>query len=124
MELTKAALDVLVAQELAKPQPAVYRQAEPRVGAAPYATLWLGQGADVATTVVALSQGTAVEGNPIFGAHPSPARIIAVKVGVAGAMTVAMRVLGKKHPTGAKAVGYATGALGAAAAILNARYLR
>ncbi|MCR4342147.1 MAG: hypothetical protein NUW01_19900, partial [Gemmatimonadaceae bacterium] len=89
-----------------------------RVGPGPYAALFGGQGADIATTLMGRSRGMR-ETNPLgFGG---------VMAGKAALMTLGpllMRKLAKQgHPTAAKVMGYGMGAAGAVPAVMNARTL-
>ena len=82
----------------------------------------IGQTADLVTTIDALNRG-AVEGNPIWGRHPSAKKLILGKAPMIGLGYVLHKV-GPKNPKFAKTIAYSIGALGAGLAIHNARVSR
>lgn len=91
---------------------------EEHTGLLPYLAMAGGQGADLATTLMALRDPRLREGNPMFGNHP--AAIIGTKLAVPLAMAMAMRGLDKSdHDTASKLIGYLMGVGGAIPAALN-----
>lgn len=112
-------LDQLVAQELAKPQAAISAPA-PKKGVSKWAQLasLAGHAADAGSTIHALNNG-ATEANPLYGKHPSPGKVLAIKGGSAAFQALLQHVLGKKSPGTANAIGYGTGAALGGVAINN-----
>lgn len=71
--------------------------------------------ADGLSTVHSISNG-ATEMNPIYGKHPSAARVMGTKGAAAALQMLIQHVLGKEHPKAANILGYTTGgALGGVA---------
>lgn len=86
---------------------------------APWASAALigGNAGDAASTVLALQNPNAHEANPIFGAHPSTGKVLAIKGGVTLAEWLLMRRLAKQHPKLANGLSAAIGGtMGAIAA--------
>lgn len=89
------------------------------LGAGPYAALFAGQGADIATTLAALSTGKFHEGNPM-GAKG----VLAAKAAALCLVPWLMQKLAKNGDRkAAKIMGYGVGAAGAIPAIHNVRQL-
>lgn len=91
------------------------------IGVWPYAAFVGGQVADGWTTKEALDRG-AKEGNPILGNNI--AQILATKAGIDVGVALAMKKLSKTHPKIAKALGYASGTIGALATGHNLKAAR
>jgi hypothetical protein len=92
--------------------------APPRRGVSKWAQLATlgGHAADAGSTIYALNHG-GLEGNPIYGEHPSMGKIAAVKGGSAALQMLLQHVIGKSSPTAANVMGFGTGAaLGGVAA--------
>lgn len=108
----KADLERLVAEELAKPSPAATAPAPERKRVSPWAQLATvaGNAFDAGTTIHALNQG-AMEGNPMYGDHPSAGKVLGIKAGTTAAQLLLQHLLGKKSPGAANAMGFATGGL-------------
>ena len=79
----------------------------------------VGQGLDTVSTIQALNRG-AVETNPLLGARPSAAKLIAAKLPMIGVGWLLTKVH-PRHPKIAKGTAYVIGAVGAGLAIHNAR---
>ncbi len=89
------------------------------IGPGPYAALFGGQGADLATTLMAMRKPGAREMNPL-----GMGGVMAGKAGMMALMPWVMRKLAKGgHPTAAKLLGYGVGAAGAVPAAWNARQM-
>jgi len=112
----------LIREEAAKMRPAETRQAaadDKGISPWPYLALAGGQGADVATTLYALTQPGMREANPVLSGL-SPAAIAGVKAGVSLTLGLLMRHLDKKgKDKAAKTLGYVVGAAGAIPAAKN-----
>jgi hypothetical protein len=89
------------------------------IGLAPYLALIGGNGADLATTLQAISSGRGKEGNPLM-AKMGPAGIAAMKVGGTAGIALLMKHLAKEHPGLAKWIGYLNGGAMGALAVRNA----
>jgi hypothetical protein len=96
-------------------QPAQQAEQSSGIGLGPYAALFGGEGADIASTLIAKARG-AQEGNPLLGNFGAGA--IAGKIGLSILAALALKHLAAAgHPAIAKALGYGSGAgLGAVAA--------
>jgi hypothetical protein len=86
------------------------------------AAMAIGQGLDTASTLHALSRG-AVEANPIYGARPSAAKLIAGKLPMIGVGYLLTKIA-PRHPKLARGLAYTIGGVGAGLAIHNARQAR
>ncbi len=89
------------------------------IGLAPYLALIGGNGADLATTLQAISSGRGREGNPVL-AKMGPGGIAAMKVGGTAGIALLMKQLAKEHPDLAKWIGYLNGGAMGALAVRNA----
>jgi hypothetical protein len=89
------------------------------IGPWPYLALIGGNGADLATTLQAISSGRGKEGNPVM-AKMGPAGIAAMKVGGTAGIALLMKHLAKEHPDLAKWIGYLNGGAMGALAVRNA----
>jgi hypothetical protein len=93
----------------------------------PFSVLVIGQALDVVTTVHQINTPRlhCSEANPLFGAHPSTMKLLLPKVGLVAGVSALMAVAARKGtPAGrrvAKAFGYALGAMGGTAGVLNYR---
>lgn len=109
---SKAALDALVAAELTKPQASVSAPAPPpdKKGVSKWAQLATlgGHMGDAASTIYVQNKGGR-DLNPVFGDHPSNAKVIGVKSGSAALQMLLQHLLGKRHPKLANGLGYGTG---------------
>ena len=96
------------------------------IGASPYLAMFGGQLADLFSTGHALNAG-AVEGNPLFGKHPSMKTLALVKgAGIAGLAGLMRWLSSHRNGSGqqdgvnaAKGIGYGVGGLGTAVAAWN-----
>jgi hypothetical protein len=79
----------------------------------------VGQTADLVTTVQALNRG-AVEANPIYGKHPSTAKLVAASLPMVGLGYLLHRIA-PKNPKLAKGIAYAVGGVGVGLAVSNSR---
>ena len=87
------------------------------IGAAPYVSMFGGQGADIATTVAAVKSGRFREANPL-----GLTGVLAAKGAALTLVPWLMRKLARDgHPTAAKILGHGVGAAGAVPAALNMR---
>jgi hypothetical protein len=101
--------------------PAQVEQAESGagIGPGPYAALFAGQGADLATTLMAMRKPGAREMNPL-----GVGGVVASKMAMMALMPFLMRKFAKQgNGTAAKALGYGIGAAGAVPAVWNARQM-
>lgn len=97
------------------------QSAPPRhgIGIAPYAALIGGNGADLATTLRALTSGAGHEANPLMST--SPVGITAQKAAGTAGLALLMHELAQRgHPKIAKAIGYLDGGAMAGLALHNA----
>jgi hypothetical protein len=78
-----------------------------------------GQGADLVTTTQALNRG-AVESNPIYGKHPSAAKLVAAKLPMLGLGYLLHRIA-PRNPKLTKGIAYTIGGVGMGLAISNSR---
>jgi hypothetical protein len=78
-----------------------------------------GQGADLVTTIRALNRG-AVEANPIYGKHPSTAKLVAGTLPMVG-LGYLLHKIAPRNPKLAKGIAYAVGGIGVGLAISNNR---
>lgn len=109
-----AALNAMVAAELAKPSAGIEAPAPdaPRKGVSKWAQLatLVGHGADAASTIHTLGANpNAVETNPLYGQYPSAGKILGIKGGEAAMQMLMQHVIGKSHPGIANMLGYGTG---------------
>lgn len=105
-------------------QPDVVERPVPGIGAGPYAALGVGQGLDTWSTLGAIHRGGAEGNSGVYGAHPSPTRLIGTKAVMTLPVMLAMHELSKTHPKIAKTLGYGGGILGGLLATLNSRVER
>jgi hypothetical protein len=59
---------------------------------------WAATTADVVTTLKGLDSGRCAEGNPLFGSHPSPARVAVISYAYTGGYTFFSLLHHRKHP--------------------------
>lgn len=78
---------------------------------------------DITTTIICLEKGTCYERNPLYGRHPSPAKIIAIRGGTQVAFHVLMKRLAEDRPGAAKAAAITWAVVSFAATGLNMRYV-
>lgn len=79
----------------------------------------IGQALDTVSTIGALNRG-AVEANPIYGARPSPAKLIVGKLPLIGVGWLLTKIA-PKHPKLAQGTAYVIGGIGAGLAVHNSR---
>ena len=79
----------------------------------------VGQGLDTVSTIQALHRG-AVETNPLLGARPSAAKLVAAKLPMIGVGWLLTRIA-PRHPKLAQGTAYVIGGIGAGLALHNAR---
>lgn len=87
------------------------------------AAMAIGDGLDLATTLYGLHHGMQ-EGDPIYGAHPSVARILGTKAADIGLGYLLDKKLFPNHPKIANAIGFLSGATDTAAALHNLGLMR
>ena len=109
-DLSKAALDALVAANLRESPPTISAPADEKKGVSKWAQLAsiAGHGIDAGTTIHALNKG-AMEGNPLYGEQPSAGKVLGIKAGSAALQALMQHFIGKKSPGVANALGYGTG---------------
>ena len=119
-DLSKAALDALVASNLRESPPAISAPESEKKGVSKWAQLAMlaGHGIDAGTTIHALNNG-AEEANPIYGKQPSAGKVLGIKAGSAALQALMQHFIGKKSPGVANALGYGTGAALGAVGINN-----
>ena len=83
--------------------------------------LAVGQTADAVTTSRALDRGGTVEGNPLYGKHPSTARVFATKAAIIGPVAYLLHRQFPKHPRATTVAAWLLGGLGATVAVSNSR---
>lgn len=80
------------------------------IGPWPYVAAISGQGADLASTLIARQRPGVVEANPFYGNNTGA--ILAGKIGSAALLTLAIKELeATGHATAAKVLGYGSGAV-------------
>lgn len=78
---------------------------------------------DAAETIYALESGKASEANPLFGKHPSAAKVIIVKALVGGVHYALVDRMANKNPKGALRVAQVSVMLQGTVVGLNARFV-
>lgn len=85
------------------------------------AAMGAGQAADALSTISALKRSGTAEGNPIYGKHPSAARILGTKAAIAAPVGYLLDRAYDKHPKLAAGASLAFGGLGLALAAHNSK---
>jgi hypothetical protein len=80
-----------------------------------------GQTADAVTTAKALKRGGTVEVNPLYGKHPSTARVVATKAAIIGPVAFCLHWAFPRHPRATTVAAWLLGGLGASVAVSNSR---
>jgi transcriptional regulator with XRE-family HTH domain len=96
--------------------------AEPpqRLQLAPYVALMASQGADTWSTLSAFHRGCQEGNTALYGAQPSPARLVATKAAVTVGLGLGMRLLERRgHARLAKVLAYSGAGLGTFAVVNN-----
>ena len=70
----------------------------------------LGHGGDAASTIYGLNQDGVEEKHPLYGNHPSAAKILGIKGSTAALQMLFQHWAGKRNPKAANIAGFSTGA--------------
>lgn len=118
LKFSPEALRQVIEAMAAQPEQAQTQPAPPgTLSPLSLAMLLGGNGADAASTIYALRHDGVKEANPVYGSHPSAAKVMAIKGLGTAAQWAVLKMLAKQHPKLAngiaKGIGIGTGAVAA-----------